>query len=236
MGLVNEPYISNKEIEAATLNLISDYEKRFNQKVTGPVVPIDRIMSAHLDIEYMPADIIGQTHKTDCLARFLVADDGSFVVEVEKTLWPDVNPLNLGRFNFTLAHEAMHLVLHKHVLLEHLEQTPLLIGNRKQVVLCRSSKKDRRELQADIGAGYLLMPTEFILNEWRNQFGEDAGPQNVHDEIMTKAEEQGKDPKDVRDSISIEFANIFEVSPYAMQIRLSNMKLLELEEAQPTLF
>lgn len=99
-----------------------------------------------------------------------------------------------------------------------------------------SSKKDRRELQADIGAGYLLMPTEFILNEWRNQFGENAGPKNVYDEIKEKAEETGKDPRDVRDSISIEFANIFEVPPYAMQIRLRNMKLLEVEEAQPTLF
>lgn len=236
MGLNNEPYISNKEIEDATLNLISGFENKFHEKVAGPVVPIDRILSAYLDIEYTPADIIGETHQSDCLARFLVSEDGEMLVEVEKTLWPEENPLNLGRFNFTLAHEAMHLVLHKHVLLEHLERTPLLIGNRRQVVLCRSSRKDRRELQADIGAGYLLMPTEFILNEWRNQFGENAGPQNVHDEIAKKAEETGKDPRDVRDSISIEFANIFEVSPYAMQIRLRNMKLLEVEEAQPTLF
>ena len=236
MGLNNEPYISNKEIEDATLNLISDFEKKFNTKVNGPRVPIDQIMSAHLDIEYEPADIIGETHKTNCLARFLVRPDGQMRVEIEKTLWPDENPLNLGRFNFTLAHETMHFVLHKHVLFEHLEETPLITGNRRQVVLCRSSKKDRRELQADIGAGYLLMPTQFILNEWRNQFGENAGPQNIHDEIMEKAKQQGKDPRDVRDPISIEFANIFEVSPYAMQIRLRNMHLLEVEEAQPTLF
>ncbi len=236
MGLINEPYMSNSFIENATLQLFSDYENKFHKKIVGPIVPIDKILSSLLNIEYTPADIIGETHQADCLARFLVSENGEMLVEVEKTLWPDENPLNLGRFNFTLAHEAMHLVLHKHVLLEHLERTPLLIGNRRQVVLCRSSKKDRRELQADIGAGYLLMPTEFILNEWRNQFGENAGPQNVHDEIAEKAEETGKDPRDVRDSISIEFANIFEVSPYAMQIRLRNMKLLEAEEAQPTLF
>ena len=53
---------------------------------------------------------------------------------------------------------------------------------------------------------------------------------------MLAAERQDKDPKDVRDAISIEFASIFNVSAYAMQIRLRDMKLLELEEPQPTLF
>ena len=74
------------------------------------------------------------------------------------------------------------------------------------------------------------------MREWEKKFGASAGPQNVYKEIMLAAERQDKDPKDVRDAISIEFASIFNVSAYAMQIRLRDMKLLELEEPQPTLF
>lgn len=236
MGRNNEPYLSNREIEDATLDVIAGYENKFHTKVAGPVVPIDQIVSAYLKIEYIPADVIGKTGIPDCMALFLVDKHGEMFVEIDQTLWPEDNPQNRGRFNFTLAHEAMHLVLHKKILFDHLDPTPLLIGERRQVVLCRSSQKDRREIQADIGASYLLMPTEFILREWRNKFGENAGPQNVYNEIMQTAEQQDKDPKDVRDSISMEFANIFNVSAYAMQIRLRDMKLLELEEAQPTLF
>lgn len=236
MGLNNEPYLSNRDIEDATLGVIAGYENKFHTKVTGPAVPIDQIVSAYLKIEYIPADVVGKTGIPDCMALFFVDMHGEMSVEIDQSLWPDENPQNQGRFNFTLAHEAMHLALHKKVLFDHLDPTPLLIGERRQVVLCRSSKKDRREIQADIGASYLLMPTEFILREWEKKFGASAGPQNVYKEIMLAAERQDKDPKDVRDAISIEFASIFNVSAYAMQIRLRDMKLLELEEPQPTLF
>lgn len=130
----------------------------------------------------------------------------------------------------------MHLILHKHVLFDHLEQTPLLFGEERQIVLCRSSQKDRREYQADKGAGHLLMPTEFIFKEWEKKFGKDAGPVNVYEELKQKAELEGKDVKSIRDSVSIEFAEKFIVSPQAMQIRLRDMKLLELEQSQPSLF
>lgn len=80
------------------------------------------------------------------------------------------------------------------------------------------------------------MPTAFVLKEWEKRFGENAGPVNVYDEIKRKAELEGKEMKSIRDSVFIEFAEIFRVSSQAMQIRLRDMKLLELEQPQPSLF
>lgn len=237
MGLQNEPFIPDKDIEDTTLQVISEFNARnLSPRIVGPVVPVYEIMSSFFNIEEEPADLIKETNFSDCLARFLVDDDGNMTIQIEKTLWPEENPQNLGRYRFTIAHEIMHLVLHKHVLFDHLEETPLLFGGKHQVVLCRSTRRDRRELQADKGAAYLLMPTDFVLKEWAKMFGKDAGPINVYNEIKRKAELEGRDIDSIRDSVSLEFANIFKVSAHTMQIRLRDMKLLELEQSHPNLF
>jgi len=238
MGLKNEPFISNEEIEQSTIKLLADFQRDYYKDPFGPFVPIDDLVGGYLKIDYISGNLIAMSHDPSTLAQFLILENGQKQIIVEKSLWPDDDNdlLKLGRFNFTLAHEVMHLVLHKHVLFEHLEQTPLLFGEKRQIVLCRSSQKDRREIQADIGAAYLLMPTAFIIKEWEKKFGENAGPVNVYEEIKRKAEFEGKDEKSIRDSISVEFAEKFRVSPQAMQIRLRDMKLLELEPTQPGLF
>jgi len=237
MGLNNEPFISNEEIEQHTISLLADF-KRFYKIPFGPFIPIKDLLCDFLKIDYMSDNLIAETNDPTTLAQFLVSDNGQMLIRVEESLWPEdgCDLAKLGRFNFTLAHEAMHFVLHKHVLFDHLEQTPLLFGEKRQIVLCRSSQKDRREYQADKGAGYLLMPTEFIFKEWEKTFGKDAGPVNVYEELKRKAELEGKDIKSIRDSVSIGFAEKFRVSPQAMQIRLRDMKLLELEQSQPGLF
>lgn len=237
MGLNNEPFISNEEIEQSTINLLAEF-KQFYKKPFGPFIPIKELLCEFLKIDYMSDNLIAETHDPTTLAQFLIMDNGQMLIRVEESLWPEdgCDLAKLGRFNFTLAHEVMHLVLHKHVLFDHLEQTPLLFGEKRQIVVCRSSQKDRREYQADKGAGYLLMPTEFIFEEWEKKFGKDAGPVNVYEELKQKAELEGKGMKSIRDSVSVEFAEKFRVSPQAMQIRLCDMKLLELEQSQPGLF
>ena len=237
MGLNNEPFISNEEIEQSTINLLEDF-KQFYKKPFGPSIPIRELLCDFLKIDYCGENLIAQTHDPSTLAQFLVLADGQMLICVEESLWPEdgCDLAKLGRFNFTLAHEIMHFILHKHVLFDHLEETPLLFGEKRQIVLCRSSQKDRREYQADKGAGYLLMPTAFILKEWEKKFGVNAGPVNVYDEIKRKSELEGRDIKSIRDSVSLEFAEKFRVSPQAIQIRLRDMNLLELEPGQPSLF
>lgn len=68
---------------------------------------------------------------------------------------------NLGRLNFTLAHELGHWFLHKDLSQE------ILPGFEEKILICRgiNVQTDRKEREANIFAAYLLMPEKLVVDQ-----------------------------------------------------------------------
>ncbi len=157
---------------------------------------------------------------------------GEQKILVDKSLDPEKFPNKLGRYMFTIAHEIGHLKLHlpDRLLFESL---PDLVDDGFEAALIRrSSCREEPERQADRFAGYLLMPQEFVIEVWQERHGKDSRPLNVYEELKEARERFHLSPTDrtVCCQEAKEIATRFNVSPQAMQIQLSELGLIHLEE------
>lgn len=154
------------------------------------------------------------------------------MILVDKSLDPEKFPNKLGRYMFTIAHEIGHLKMHlpDRLLFESL---PDLVDDGFEAALIRrSSCREEPERQADRFAGYLLMPQEFVTEVWQERHGKDSRPLNVYEELKEARERFHLPPNDrtVCCQEAKDFAVRFNVSPQAMQIQLSELGLIQLEE------
>jgi hypothetical protein len=170
-------------------------------------------------------------------------------VGIDQRLEPTENPAMLGRYHFTLAHEAGHWRLHRHLFQRKANQLTLLPDNAKRPeYICRSSDTAPIEYQANRFASCLLMPREMVKRAWHEWRGNMEpiylDDLNVRRQQILTAEvlRRGsfKSGDDAMDNMLLEnaarpLAKIFEVSPDAMRIRLEGMKLL-LRKKERTLF
>ncbi len=208
------------------------YPRRLHQVPVDVSDLLDTLWSFVLDIEDLQK-IYGEG-----TLGALYIFDGERRIVIDQSLDPQVNPHMLGRYNFSIAHEAGHWVLHAEDLLARESGEGLFPVKSDPTVLCRSSQKNEIERQADRFASYLLMPHDLVLEVWHNTYGSDAKPQNVYEELKQLRENFGYPPDYRRVSCQTakDFAKIFAVSSEAMQIRLEELKLIKLEEdLQPDL-
>lgn len=227
-----QTFIPEKRIENEAAYALAEYERKYKCKITAPV-PIEELLDGVYDIKALADDLSIEFPGGDTLAAFMVGEAEKYV-RIDHSIHPDTHPEQMRRYRFTLGHEAGHWMLHRDELLANLGGDGLF-GPITPLVVCRSSNREPKEIQADIFAGYVLMPKNLVLEHWESKFGNDF-PVNVYEEIRDMAMRLRIDPREVRCGLAKEFAGIFEVSAQAMQIRLSNMGLLQLEEAEPSLF
>jgi len=84
-------------------------------------------------------------------------------VGIDQRLDPATYPAMLGRYHFTLAHEAGHWRLHRQLFLRRANQHSLFPeGKERPEYICRSSDTEPIEYQANRFALCLLMPREFL--------------------------------------------------------------------------
>lgn len=104
------------------------------------------------------------------------------------------------RQRFTVAHELGHLILHqgRPLIVDHVVRAKVSLRDTRS-----SLATDREEIEANRFAANLLMPAEFIHTAVKNELRSEL------DEVKT---------------ISI-LANMFVVSPLAMELRLTNLGL-----------
>lgn len=135
-----------------------------------------------LDIDWISLD------RNDVLAAISFCDKKIYMNESRKYELKN----NLGRMNFTVAHELGHWFLHQELAQEN------LFGLKGNILICRGTniKTDNKERQADIFATHLLMPERFVIEQLKN--------------FETP----------LRDGDLKQIANIFRVSKQAMKIRL----------------
>lgn len=146
-----------------------------------------------LDIDWI------NLNRNDVLAAISFCDKKIYMNESRKYELKN----NLGRMNFTFAHELGHWFLHQDLAQEKLP------GFENEILICRGTniKTDNKERQANIFATYLLMPENFVRTQLNN--------------FITPLSEY-----DLRD-----LADIFQVSKQSMRIRLvDELQLLHYAE------
>lgn len=171
-------YIRTRDIESIAKRVLAQ------ANVDSPPIKAEIIAECvcELDIDWVNLD------RADVLAAISFFDQKIYMNELRKYELKN----NLGRMNFTFAHELGHWFLHQNLVQEKLP------GFEDEILICRDTniKTDNRERQADIFATYLLMPERFVTEQLRSF----ATPLNDYDLKR--------------------IANIFQVSKQAMEIRL----------------
>ncbi|MBF0214755.1 MAG: ImmA/IrrE family metallo-endopeptidase [Magnetococcales bacterium] len=216
-------HMQKEEIEAASRRLLLGHYRQFGPAGFLPI-PVEEILESHLSLTLEFDDLKTRLGLRDVLGATWVNDRR---VVIDLSLDPTVDPRKEGRYRFTLAHELGHWELHRH---EFEDGTARRGAFRQQIppsIVCRTSTcKDPMEWQADLFAGYLLMPTKMINDAWSSIFG-------TTDSYMA-AEEMAElsSRKDGQPVISVarEMARAFHVSGQAMQIRLLDLGLIKLTE------
>ena len=241
------PYLRKSQIEAEASRLLAEYGERHGA-VAAPPIPIDEIVELHLELTFEFKDMqalfgFGDVHGALWMRERLVG--------VDQGLDPERFPKKLGRFRFTLAHEAGHWRLHRPYYVEDPRQARLFAdGLGRPAYVCRTSQsKARVEWQADYFAACLLMPREMVLAAWRAARG-DGGPLTLdglrRDQPDLACLEQrlgirlALDREELLDAAFEEaarpLAERFEVSAQAMRIRLEQLGLLLRRPQERNLF
>ena len=162
MSLPTAEFVPDMVLERRAISLLREHERRCGQRIELPV-PIDLIIEQTLELRVVPVDIEEGPDEI-VLARITPDSLG----------WPTIqlNDRRMRHFEeffgteaFSMAHEAGHWVLHYDRGQSRQPALPgLLDGAASNLpVLCRRvTSEDRREIQAERFAAYLLMPEHLV--------------------------------------------------------------------------
>lgn len=218
---VEVPHLESQAIEAAANELLREYSKKFSQANTTPV-HVERIAEIHLQLVLEFKDMKAMFPMADVHGAIWFNEG---LIAIDERLDPEVYPLMLGRYRFTLAHEVGHWCLHRQ-------------ENRVPDVVCRSTTRRRPvERQADEFAANLLMPRTLIRKAWADfRFGSDDEIHiaTLRDQYQGRAplfrgrlpESQQEQDLAIKEDFSGPLAEQFAVSREAMRIRLEELELI----------
>ena len=214
-------YIKEPEIESIANEILKQYPV-----ISNGFVDIEELLENHLgicldffDVGLLPAQ------KQDNVLGYI--DFMSNIVAVHDSLFESEN---IGRFNFTLAHEIGHYVLHKDAFMANINH-PNCLDLRKEYLMTKQkglkSKKPVVEWQADCFASCLLMPKKLVIEHWFNFSG--GYGTITYNEIAEHfaPHVQAEYSKDALAQMHIkEMAQNMNVSAQALCYRLQNMNLI----------
>lgn len=161
------PELSDQTIESKAQRLIGDFGAEIGMEVGVPM-PVEVIAEQYLNYQIDFVDS-GLFSDPDYLGG-IVFDDR--MIQISSRI-----EAHEGRYNFTVAHEIGHHVLHREFYLDHRDATT-------NKIVCREvGEKPLVEQQADRFAAALLMPASLV----RSAFGKVARNINVPPERSPQA-------------------------------------------------
>ena len=239
------PFMTDQEFEDEAALLLAEFGRKHGQ-VARPPIPIDEIVELYLELKLELLDMNALFGVDDVHGALWVNERR---IGIDQRFDPQANPKMLGRYHFTLAHEAGHWRLHRKLFQRKANQPTLLPeSTSRPEYICRSSDRDPIEIQADKFAASLMMPKEFIRRTWHELRGaiepiylddlkNDAAfvaasgmERRLHFKSGPNAEDDA-----LLECIAQPIADRFEVSAPAMRNRLESMKLL-IRKRERTLF
>ena len=152
----DERYILDSEIESKAYAMLAGFESQYG-KVVKPPIPIDRIIESYLD-SWMDWDDIQDTNEEKILGYLNPSSKKILMNERHRDHFEEY----IGTEAYTKAHEVGHWDLHIAKKSEAV-QLPLLLPKGEITYLCRQQKLDKREIQAEKYAAYLLMPHHLLM-------------------------------------------------------------------------
>jgi hypothetical protein len=232
------PYLTKERVQEEASLLLAEHAARCGRPVTIPV-PVEDILEFHLQLVFEMADMKRMFGFGDVLGALWINEK---TVRVDSSLDPSANPKMLGRFHFTLAHEAGHWRLHRKYFLDNPDQGLLFGAEGKPACVCRSSEaKKPIEWQADYFAAHLLMPSDLLRSGWQAWRGNldavcledlwaDYGEETIRSEVGQRSDADRADQFTAASAVMEMFirplATTFEVSAEALRIRLEEAGLL----------
>lgn len=231
------PQLDPLQIETAANELLRAYAEKSDEEIIAPV-HVERIAEFHLQLVLEFKDMKGLFPQADVHGAIWFEEG---LIAIDERLDPEVYPLMLGRYRFTLAHEIGHWYLHRHLFVrpESFEDPGLQTsGNRIPDVVCRSTNRRRPiERQADEFAANLLMPSSLVHHAWadfRDGRQEAIPIAAIREYFQNQAVLfRGRNPESaeewdlaIKEDFSGPLADRFAVSREAMRIRLEELKLI----------
>jgi hypothetical protein len=241
---INVRYMPEGEIEAEASALLAGYAQRTGAAITVPALLLDDLLQ-HLGLRFESYDLRKELETPDVLGAIYLEER---LIRIDETLDPDDRPAMCGRFNFSLAHEIGHWCLHRGHVERRQAMENLFGGSTAPSIICRTSQqKTRVEIQADIFAGYLLMPRTQVIRAWQRLNGPERlklGKVGSEWAYLSAAASLGRgcihtDPherqNEVVELLIQPLAEQFQVSPQAMRIRLERLGMIvrDAEAAEP---
>lgn len=238
------PYRTKEQLQDEAALLLAEYAEHF-KPVKAPPVPVEDILEVHLKLLFEIDNLKQRFGLGDVLGGLWINEK---TVRVDTSLDPSANPKMLGRYRFTLAHEAGHWRLHRTFFMENPTQSKLFDANGRPACICRSTEaKKPVEWQADYFAAHLLMPGDLLRAGWQAWRGnlevvsledlwEDYGEDAVRGEVGQRSDALRADHHTAQNAVMEMFvrplATTFEVSAESMRIRLEEAGLLVRQRSQ----
>lgn len=155
------PYMSDAYIEAEANMLLQSFEAKYGAIQTA-ATPLDEIIENHLGLGFEITDL---GHPA-ILGHLDIKQN---LIRINTILDPHQDPRKEGRYNYTLAHEAGHQVLHRAYAEALMDAPSLFDGDEEEndIILCRrEDQKAPIEIQADKFASFLIMPKVKVIHEF----------------------------------------------------------------------
>lgn len=216
----NLRFMKDQEFEDESALLLAEYGNKHGQ-VIAPPIPVDEMVELYMGLSLEFLDMQKLFGVGDVHGALWVNEKR---VGIDQRLDPARSPAMLGRYHFTLAHEAGHWRLHRQLFQKKANQLSLLPENvERPEYICRSDSTEPIEYQANRFASCLLMPREMVKRAWHEWRG---GMDPIY--LPDLREEVGTSGTDdiVLENAVRPLAATFQVSPEAMRIRVEEMRLL----------
>jgi len=214
-------FMKDQEFEDEAALLLAEYGNKHGH-VIAPPIPVDEMVELYLGISLEFLDMQKLFGVDDVHGALWVNEKR---VGIDQRLDPGTNPAMLGRYHFTLAHEAGHWRLHRQLFQKRANQSSLLPENAERPeYICRSSSTEPIEYQANRFASCLLMPREMVKRAWHEWRG-NMDPIYLSD-LRAEVGNSGTDEMVLENAVR-PLATTFQVSPEAMRIRAEGMQLLQ---------
>ncbi len=225
------PFLHERVIDEHARWLLDEWAES-HPPVTEPPVPIEEILEIGLGLDFEICDLQTELGHPDVLGAIWFGDR---LVKMDQSLDPSITPKMLGRYRYTLAHEAGHWRLHRQHLMDDPAAVSLFEERCEPAFVCRSSAKPREEWQADRFAACMLMPRQFVFDAWMIWRGSDEPVAVTELSIDGYHDDRQANEEMAMERFCRPLADQFEVSAQAMRIRLQVLELL-VKEKEPRLF
>lgn len=213
-------FMKDQEFEDEAALLLAEYGNKHGQ-VIAPPIPVDEMVELYLGLSLEFLDMQQLFGVGDVHGALWVNEKR---VGIDQRLDPARNPAMVGRYHFTLAHEAGHWRLHRQLFLRRANQHSLFPeGKERPEYICRSSDTEPIEYQANRFASCLLMPREMLKRSWHEWRGS-MDPIYLPD-LRADHGADGTDEMVMENAVR-PLAVKFQVSTEAMRIRAEGMGLL----------